>query len=157
VKVQGMHIQQVRLETDEDGMGDHDDQSHDQNFLQLWRLQQKNQPLEKLDEAIKEIMELMLKSAGTTSKEQLGRRKAAAAAQRKQQQNGADAKLQRLVWDPGGFQQATGEAHEQELMIFAAVEYDAGASLHASQSATSARTHAGLKERRSLILNLNSM
>jgi hypothetical protein len=54
VKVQGMHIQQVRLETDE-GMGDHDDQSHGQKFLQLWRLQQKNQPLEKLDEAIKEI------------------------------------------------------------------------------------------------------
>jgi hypothetical protein len=69
VKVQGMHIQQVRLETNGDGMGDHDDQSHDQKFLQLWRLQQKNQPVEKLDEAIKEIMELMLKSAGTTSKE----------------------------------------------------------------------------------------
>ena len=73
-----MHIQQVRLETDEDGMGDHDDQSHGQTFLQLWRLQQKNQPLEKLDEVIKEIMELMLKSADTTSKERLSRRKVAA-------------------------------------------------------------------------------
>jgi hypothetical protein len=40
------------------------------------------------------------------------------------------------------FQPLTGEAHEQELMNFAAVEYDAGASLHAaSQPATSARMH----------------
>jgi hypothetical protein len=39
VKVQGMHIQQVRLEIDEDGMGDHADQPHGQKILQLWRLQ----------------------------------------------------------------------------------------------------------------------
>jgi hypothetical protein len=111
VKVQGMHIQQVRLETDEDGMGDHDDQSHGQTFLQLWRLQQKNQPLEKLDEAIKEIMELMLKSADTASKERLSRRKAAATQRKRQQQqpNGAGEKLHRLVWDPGGFQQLQGK------------------------------------------------
>jgi hypothetical protein len=31
------------------------------------------------------------------------------------------------------FQNLRGEAHEKELMIFAAVEYDAGASLHVSQ------------------------
>jgi cytosine/adenosine deaminase-related metal-dependent hydrolase len=50
----------------------------------------------------------------------------------------------------------TGEAHEQELMIFAAVEYDAGASLHAASqpAATSARTHSKAEGRRSLILNL---
>jgi hypothetical protein len=37
----------------------------------------------------------------------------------------------------------TGEAHEQELMIFAAVEYDAGASLHAaSQPASHVSVHA---------------
>jgi hypothetical protein len=132
VKVQGMHIQQVRLEIDE-GMGDHDDQSHGQKFLQLWRLQQKNQPLEKLDEAIKEIMELMLKSAQTTSEEKMSRGKTAVAAQRKQQQqNGANGQLHTFVWDPGGLPTITGEAHEQELMIFAAVEYDAGASLHAA-------------------------
>jgi hypothetical protein len=96
----------------------------------------------------------MLKSAQTTSEEKLGRKRTAAAAQRKQQQQkGASEKLHRLVWDPGGFQQFREEAHEQELMIFAAVEYDAGASLHASQSTTSARTHAGLKGRRNLILN----
>jgi hypothetical protein len=35
------------------------------------------------------------------------------------------------------------EAHEQELMIFAAVEYDAGASLHvASQPASHVNAHA---------------
>jgi hypothetical protein len=47
----------------------------------------------------------MLRSAETTSEEKLGRRKeaAAAAAQQQQQQNGADGKLQRLIWDPGGF------------------------------------------------------
>jgi hypothetical protein len=44
------------------------------------------------------------------------------------------------------FQQLRGEAHEKELIIFAAVEYDAGASLHAaSQPATSARMHSKLK------------
>jgi len=35
----------------------------------------------------------------------------------------------------GDFQQLRGEAHEQELMIFSAVEYDAGASLHVNQLA----------------------
>jgi hypothetical protein len=111
VKVQGGHIQQMKLEIDE-GMGDHDDLPNGQNFLQMRRLQQKNQPLEQLDQVIMEIMELMLKSADTTSEEQLDRRRAIAAAQRKQQQqqqNGAHGKLQRLVWDPGGFQQLQGK------------------------------------------------
>jgi hypothetical protein len=96
-------------EDEEDGMGDHSDLPNGQKFLQLRRLQQQNQPLEQLDEVIEEIRELMLESAKTASKEQLGRRKeaiAAAAAQRKkqqQQQDGADGKLQRLIWDPGGF------------------------------------------------------
>jgi hypothetical protein len=53
------------------------------------------------------------------------------------------------------FQQLRGEAHEQELMIFAAVEYDAGASLHVSQPASHAShvsAHAfKAEERRSLI------
>jgi hypothetical protein len=66
----GVHIQQVKLETDE-GMGDHSDLPNGQKFLQLRRLQQQNQPLEQLDEVIMEIMELMLKSADTASKEQL--------------------------------------------------------------------------------------
>jgi hypothetical protein len=92
VKVQGMHIQQVRLETDEEGMGDHDDLPNGPKFLQLGRLQQKNQPLEQLDEAIKEIMDPMLKSADTARKERLRRRKEAATQwkQQQQQQNGAN-------------------------------------------------------------------
>jgi hypothetical protein len=39
-----------------------------------------------------------------------------------------------MIWDPGGFQHLRWEAHEQELMNFAAKEYDEGASLHVSQS-----------------------
>jgi hypothetical protein len=44
-----------------------------------------------------------------------------------------------MIWDPGGFQQLRWEAHEQELMNFAAEEYDAGASLHVSQPASQPR------------------
>jgi hypothetical protein len=53
----------------------------------------------------------MLRSAQITSEEKLGREKAAiAVVQRKQQQkNGAEEKLQRIVWDPGGFQQLQGK------------------------------------------------
>jgi hypothetical protein len=103
--VQGTHIQQVKLEMNKEGVGDHDDLPNGQNFLQLRRLQQQDQPLEQLDEVIEEIRELMLKSAGTTSKEQLSRKKEAAAAQRKQQQQqeGANGQLHTFVWDPGGF------------------------------------------------------
>jgi hypothetical protein len=144
VKVQGGHIQQVKLEVDKKGVGDHSDLRNGQKFLQLGRLQKLNQ----LDAVIEEIREIMLKSADTVSKEKLNRQKEAIAAQRKQQQSGVDAKLQRLVWDPGG-----SEAHEQELMIFAAMEYDAGTSLHAaaSQPATSARVHSSIEGRRNLI------
>jgi hypothetical protein len=39
VKVQGVHIQQVKLEIDEGGMGDHGDLLMCQKFLQLRRLQ----------------------------------------------------------------------------------------------------------------------
>jgi rRNA-processing protein FCF1 len=112
IKVQGMHIQQVKLEMDgKDGMGDHDDLPNGQNFLQLRRLHEQDQPLEQLDEVIMEIMELMVESEDTASKEKLSRRKGVvvAAAQRKQQQIGAEGKLQRLVWDPGGFQQVQGK------------------------------------------------
>ena len=38
IKVQGVHIQQVKLETDQEGMGDHDDLPNGQKFLQLRRL-----------------------------------------------------------------------------------------------------------------------
>jgi hypothetical protein len=101
-----MHIQQVKLEMDEEGVGDHDDLPNGQKFLQLRRLQKQNQPLEQLDEVIMEIMELMLKSAYTARRERLGREEATAATQQKhhqQQQNGVDEKLQIFVWDPEGF------------------------------------------------------
>ena len=68
---------------------------------------------------IEEIMELIIRSADTVSKERLNRKKeaAAAAAAQKQQQNGVDEQLQRMIWDTGRFQQMRWEAHEQELMI----------------------------------------
>jgi hypothetical protein len=52
VKVQGMHIQQVKLEADEEGMGDHSDLPMCRKFLQLRRLHEQGQPLEQLDEVI---------------------------------------------------------------------------------------------------------
>jgi hypothetical protein len=79
VKVEGMHIQQVKLETDEENMGDHDDLPNCRKFLQLGRLQKQDQPLEQLDAVIEEIRRLMLRSAETASEEQLSRRKEATA------------------------------------------------------------------------------
>jgi hypothetical protein len=55
-----------------------------------------------------------------------------------------------MIWDPGGFQPQRWESHEQELMNFAAEQFDAGASLHISQPASLTnefRLH--VKERRS--------
>jgi hypothetical protein len=66
-------------EDEKDGMGDHSDLPNGKKILQLRRLQKQSQPLEQLDEVIEEIRELMLKSIGTASKEQLGRRKEVAA------------------------------------------------------------------------------
>jgi hypothetical protein len=80
VKVQSVHIQQVKLETDEGGMGDCDDLLMCQKKLQLRRLHEQSQPWEQLDEVIEEIMELMIRSADTVSKERLNRKKEAGAA-----------------------------------------------------------------------------
>jgi hypothetical protein len=97
-------------EDEKDGMGDHDDLPNGQNLLQLGRLQRQSQPQEQLDREIEDIRRLMLRSAQTTSEEKLGREKAAAAQRKQQQQqSGAHEKLQRLVWDPGGFQQLQGK------------------------------------------------
>jgi hypothetical protein len=60
VKVQGVHIQQVKLEIDQGGMADHNDLLMCQKILQLRRLQKQSQPWEKLDAVIEEIMELMI-------------------------------------------------------------------------------------------------
>jgi hypothetical protein len=78
----------VKLEADEgDGMGDHCDLSICKKKMQLRRLHEQSQPLEQLDEMIEKIRRLMVESAETSSKEELGR-KAAAATQQKQQQQG---------------------------------------------------------------------
>jgi hypothetical protein len=46
-----------------------------QNFLQLRRLHEQNQPREQLDEVIEEIRRLMLGSADTASRDRLSRRR----------------------------------------------------------------------------------
>jgi hypothetical protein len=51
----------VKLETDEENMGDHDDLPNCRKFLQLGRLQKQDQPLELLDAVIKEISRLMIR------------------------------------------------------------------------------------------------
>jgi hypothetical protein len=85
--VQGVHIQQVRLEVDkEEGMGDHSDLPMCRKFLQLRRLHEQGQLLDQLDEVIDMIRELMIRSAETVRKGKLSRRKEAAAAAQEQQQ-----------------------------------------------------------------------
>jgi hypothetical protein len=75
-----MHIQQVRLEADEEeGMGDHSDLPICRKFLQLGRLHEQGQPIQQLDEVIEDIRRLMVESAETASKEKLAEKKAAAA------------------------------------------------------------------------------
>jgi hypothetical protein len=75
-----MHIQRVKLETDEEGMGDHGDLPMCKKKLQLGRLQKQSQPLEQLDRVIEEIRRLMLRSVRTASKEKLSRKEAVAVA-----------------------------------------------------------------------------
>jgi hypothetical protein len=108
---------------------------------------------------IEEIRRLMLRSAETASEEKAEQKKeeAAAEASSNSKEDGADEQLQRMIWDPGGFQHQRWEAHEQELMNFAAEEYDAGASLHVSQPASQPRQriHSMLKRGAVLILILN--
>jgi hypothetical protein len=141
-----------------DGMGDHCDLSICRKILQQRRLHEQSQPLEQLDEVIEKIRRLMIESAETASKEKLGREATVASSKQQaaaQQGDGADEQLQKFVWDPGGFQQLRWEAHEQELMNFAAEEYDAGASLHVNQPASQPTSaHTFNEERRSLISNL---
>jgi hypothetical protein len=68
----------VKLEIDEESMGDHDDLTNWRKFLQLGRLQKQDQPLKQLDEVIRR---LMLRSVETASEGQLIRRAEEAAAQ----------------------------------------------------------------------------
>jgi hypothetical protein len=92
--------------------------------------------MEQLDEVIEEIRKLMSESAEElVSKRKLDERKPTRETRKMQEQKqrsrGAKRQLQEKVWDLGGFQPRW-KSHEQELMIFSTVEYDAGASLHLS-------------------------
>jgi hypothetical protein len=107
---------------EENNMGDQVDLPIFREEMQSRRLHKENQPREQLEEVIKGIKRLMLKSAAESVSKKLSRKKPTIAAgenQKKQQQqcNGADGQLQITVWEPSGFQQNL-EAHEKELMIF---------------------------------------
>jgi hypothetical protein len=130
VKMQSQLIQQVRLEVE----------------MQQNEMKEKSQPLDQLEEVIEEVKRLMLEATqGETNKEVWDRRKpAGAAGKKKQQGKGADGQLQEKVWDPGGSQQYRRESHEQELMIFPAVEYDAGASSTSTRGETTRHLSAPL-------------
>jgi hypothetical protein len=60
-----------------------------------------------------------------------------------------------MIWDPGGFPQLIWEAHEQELMNFAAEEYDVGEYLHVIQPASHSlqRMHSRMKRGATFIFN----
>jgi hypothetical protein len=74
-----MHIQQVKLETDEeDGMGDHGDLPNGQKILQLRKLHEPSQSSEQLNREIEDIRGMMLRSVDTSSRERLSRREEAA-------------------------------------------------------------------------------
>jgi hypothetical protein len=128
-----------------DNMGDQVDPPTNKEELQPRRLHKKSQPLEQLDRVIEEIRKLMLRSAQEAVNKEGDEQKRACHSSREekkkkteQQQHswrGARGQLQKRVWDPGGFQHWRRGAHEQELMFFLAVEYDAGASLHLSKCA----------------------
>jgi hypothetical protein len=152
---------QVEATEEEDGMGDLVDLPICREEVQWSRLQKESQPWEQLDEIIEEIRRLMIRSAEAVSKGKLSRGEPAIAAgqqmQQQQRSSGADGQLQRTVWDPGGFQQPCWEAHEQELMIFAAEEYDAGASLQViKHQPTNTSKHTFNGEERGTTLSLFS-
>jgi hypothetical protein len=76
-------LEATNKDKDEDeggGMGDHDDRTNGQKFLQLRRLQERSQPLKQLDREIEDIRRMMLRSAQATNEEKLGREEATVAA-----------------------------------------------------------------------------
>jgi hypothetical protein len=99
--------------------------------MQQNEVKEKSQPVDQLDKEIEDIKRLMLEEAqeainieGWNIRGLVG-----ATGKQRQQGRGASGQLQFQVWDPGGSQQHNRGSHEKELMIFPAVEYDAGASL----------------------------
>jgi hypothetical protein len=100
--------------TEERNMRDHVDLHIEKTEIQQSRMQKESHPLEQLDKDIEKIRKLILRSAQeTASEEELRRRRPAIAVGKiRQQSRGVDGQLQRIVWDPGGFQQPCWEAHE---------------------------------------------
>jgi hypothetical protein len=125
VKMQSQLIQQVKLEIDGKEM-------------QQNEMKEKSQPVDQLDKEIEDIKRLMLEAAQeAVNREGWNRRgPAGAAGQQRQQGRGASGQLQFQVWDPRGSQQHSRGSHEKELMIFPAVEYDAGASSASTRGET---------------------
>jgi hypothetical protein len=127
-------------EDEEEGMGDHGDLLNCRKFLQLRRLQKLDQPLEQLDASDRRYQKADVevnRNCQRGEAEQEGNSNSAAkvAAAAAAEWSGWTAPQIRL--GSKRIPIATGEAHEQELMIFAAVEYDAGASLHVSSQPAS--------------------
>jgi hypothetical protein len=75
--------------------------------------------------------------------------------QQQQQQHSwreARGEIQGKIWDPGGFQHRRRGSHELELMIFPAVEYDVGASLHLNNMPAFQHISVHFREGEALIL-----
>jgi hypothetical protein len=127
---------------EENNMGDQDDLPIDREEVQQGSLHEGSQPVNKLDREIEDIRRLMVRlEVERIDKEKLRRGEPSIVARKKkkqqhqqQQSKGARGQLQGKFLDPGGFQNRDRGAHEQELMIFPTVEYDAGASLHPSNT-----------------------
>lgn len=95
------------IEDEEDSIGDHDDLPICKEKLQQSTLHEQSQPLQQLDEVIKAIRKLMIQSIEVVSEGKIRIRETVATEQQKQQQqqrDGAGRQLQRVFWDPGGFQ-----------------------------------------------------
>jgi hypothetical protein len=110
-------------------MGDQYDLPFDQEEeMQQSRLPRESQPLDQLDKVIEEIREMMLKSTEETfSRRKMNRGEPARAAGQQQQQHrkGADGQAPKRGLGSRRIS-TTVEEFMRELMIFPAVEYDAG-------------------------------
>jgi hypothetical protein len=125
---------------DEDTMGDQNNLPFEEEVQQR-RLHKKSHPLEQLDRVIEEIRRMMLSLVEEFNKRNLSRGEPTTPTWNKKQQQqhswrGERGKPQGRVWDPGGFQRSGRGAHEKEIIILLAVEYDAGASLHLNNAPT---------------------
>jgi hypothetical protein len=134
-------------------VGDQDDLPLDhQEEVQQGSMHKRSQPVDKLDKMVEEIRDLMMKLAEeVVSRRRLNKEEPAGVARKQQQQQQSRREgghLQREVCDPGGFQNWIRGAHEQELMIFPAVEYDARASFPPQHAPVMKHINANLRKKR---------